>query len=65
MPTSVPANPLDSPCTGVCALDEQDICLGCQRHISEIAAWSRLGADERRRILALLPARAHPKENDS
>ena len=62
MPSPVPANPLDSPCIGICALDDEDYCLGCRRHIGEIAAWSRLGIDERHRILALLPARKHLKE---
>ncbi len=62
MPSPVPVNPLDSPCIGICALDEEDLCLGCRRHIGEIAAWSRLDAEQRRRILALLPARKHLKE---
>lgn len=62
MPSLVPANPLDSPCIGICALDDEDYCLGCRRHIGEIAAWPRLDADQRRHILALLPARKHPKE---
>lgn len=62
MSSPVPANPVDSPCLGVCALDEEDHCIGCRRHIGEIASWSRLDAGERRRILALLPARRHPKE---
>ena len=25
-----------SPCIGVCTLDENDICIGCNRHIDEI-----------------------------
>lgn len=60
MSSPIPVNPLDSPCIGICALDEEDLCLGCRRHISEIAAWSRLDTEERRRILAQLPARARP-----
>ena len=26
----------DSPCTGVCTLNENDICIGCDRHIGDI-----------------------------
>ena len=26
----------DSPCIGTCTLDEDDICIGCNRHIDEI-----------------------------
>ena len=26
----------DSPCIGTCTLDENDICIGCNRHIDEI-----------------------------
>ena len=26
----------DSPCRGVCTLNENDICIGCDRHIGDI-----------------------------
>ena len=26
----------DSPCIGVCTLNEQNVCIGCNRHIDEI-----------------------------
>jgi len=42
---------LDSPCVNVCRLDERQICVGCGRHIVEIAA---AGVEaERRRSLKL------------
>ncbi|MGB1263131.1 MAG: DUF1289 domain-containing protein [Cognaticolwellia sp.] len=31
-----------SPCVRNCCLNEQDICLGCYRHIDEIMAWRQL-----------------------
>ncbi|AXA57943.1 DUF1289 domain-containing protein [Pseudomonas thivervalensis] len=37
-----------SPCTGVCKLDEQRVCLGCLRHVEDIREW-RSADDERRR----------------
>ena len=32
--------PVKSPCVSVCALDEQDICIGCQRTAAEITLWA-------------------------
>jgi uncharacterized protein len=47
-----------SPCVGVCTLDpETHFCIGCARSIEEIADWPRLGAEEKRRVIALLPSR--------
>jgi predicted Fe-S protein YdhL (DUF1289 family) len=47
-----------SPCTAVCILDPASgLCRGCWRNIDEITAWSSLGAEEKRRILAELPGR--------
>ncbi|PSF14401.1 DUF1289 domain-containing protein [Marinobacter fuscus] len=40
-----------SPCVSVCALDEQEICIGCQRTGDEILRWSRMTDDERRLVL--------------
>jgi uncharacterized protein len=47
-----------SPCIKVCVVDPASgLCSGCARTLAEIAAWARLEADERRRIMAELPAR--------
>ena len=41
-----------SPCIGVCQLDPRSgFCLGCLRSLDEISAWSRVSADEQRRVL--------------
>lgn len=40
-----------SPCVSICALDEQDICIGCHRTSDEIMGWPRLGNDERLKVL--------------
>ncbi|WP_148709664.1 DUF1289 domain-containing protein, partial [Pseudomonas syringae group genomosp. 3] len=40
MSTDAPIEkPVRSPCVSICALDEQDICTGCQRTVSEITQW--------------------------
>jgi predicted Fe-S protein YdhL (DUF1289 family) len=47
-----------SPCIGVCTLDPVSLfCQGCLRTIEEIARWPRLTTEEKRRVLASLPAR--------
>lgn len=53
--------PVASPCVQVCALDEDDICLGCQRTASEIGRWGRMDNAERRQVLALCIERARAK----
>jgi hypothetical protein len=39
-----------SPCTGICTLDPQDLCIGCGRTLSEIAEWSSAGPARQRGI---------------
>jgi uncharacterized protein len=50
--------PVPSPCVNICALDDDDICTGCQRTVAEITRWSRMDNDERRAVLALCHERA-------
>lgn len=40
-----------SPCVRNCCLDDDDICLGCHRSITEITGWSAADAHQRREIL--------------
>ncbi|MDG9783817.1 DUF1289 domain-containing protein [Metapseudomonas otitidis] len=53
--------PVPSPCVHVCALDDDDTCLGCQRSIDEISRWGRMDNTERREVLARCLARARDK----
>ncbi|MGR4038427.1 DUF1289 domain-containing protein [Pseudomonas sp. 910_21] len=55
---TTPERPVASPCVSICALDEQDICTGCQRTVDEITSWSRMDNTERRAVLALCHERA-------
>lgn len=49
---------IETPCVKTCTLDAPaGLCLGCGRTIDEIAGWGAMDADERRRIMAELPAR--------
>lgn len=46
-----------SPCVSVCALDEDDVCVGCYRTGVEISRWGEMSADERRDVIALVKDR--------
>ncbi|MGM0768833.1 MAG: DUF1289 domain-containing protein [Pseudomonadota bacterium] len=45
------ADKVRSPCVSVCALDANDVCIGCQRTGDEIMRWTRMTNDERREVL--------------
>ena len=49
---------IDSPCNKVCVVDASSgLCIGCGRTLAEIGSWLGLTSDQRRRIMAELPAR--------
>lgn len=52
-----------SPCVDICALDDGDICLGCQRSIDEICAWSTASDAERRQILDRVAVRREARND--
>lgn len=43
--------PVRSPCVGVCALDENDICIACHRHGIEIGEWGVMTNAQKREVL--------------
>lgn len=45
------ADRVRSPCVSICALDEGDVCIGCQRTVDEIMHWSRMSNEERLEVL--------------
>jgi len=50
--------PLESPCIDVCEIDANSgHCAGCGRSLDEIAKWAAMSPEERRAIMAILPAR--------
>ncbi len=42
---------VESPCVRNCCLDDNDICMGCGRHLDEITGWQAASENERRLIL--------------
>ena len=49
--------PVRSPCIGVCALDEKDLCIACRRSGMEIAEWGVLSDEEKKAVWALIKQR--------
>lgn len=41
-----------SPCTGICQVNDRQICIGCHRTLSEIGRWSIASSEEKRSILS-------------
>ncbi|MEG4315672.1 DUF1289 domain-containing protein [Pseudomonas sp. FIP_A4] len=50
--------PVSSPCVSLCALGEDDVCVGCQRSADEIRRWGLMDNDERRQVLRQCAERA-------
>jgi predicted Fe-S protein YdhL (DUF1289 family) len=52
------ATAVASPCVSICRMDAASgLCEGCSRTIDEIAHWGLYDDDEKRAVLAALPAR--------
>lgn len=46
-----------SPCVSICALDERDMCIGCQRTGDEILHWTAMTNEERQAVLVKVAER--------
>lgn len=56
---------IESPCIKVCVYEPgSGLCTGCGRTLDEIARWSAMSSEERRRVMEELPARMkkHPRD---
>jgi predicted Fe-S protein YdhL (DUF1289 family) len=42
---------IESPCISICALDDDNVCVGCYRTLDEIAIWNQASNDEKKIIL--------------
>ncbi|MCC7516326.1 MAG: DUF1289 domain-containing protein [Pseudomonadales bacterium] len=49
---------IESPCISICAMDENDVCVGCYRSAEEITRWSNADNGERRQIISAAAERA-------
>lgn len=49
---------MESPCLKICVYEPgAGLCLGCGRTLKEIAGWTAMSDEERRRVMKELPAR--------
>ena len=53
---------VESPCIRICTLDDDDICLGCFRDITEICAWASASDSERLSIVEAAEARRRGRQ---
>lgn len=52
------SDPVESPCTGVCRIDEHSgLCIGCARTLDEIAQWPDSDDAWKRAVIARLGER--------
>ena len=42
---------IESPCVRQCCLDDNDVCVGCFRHIDEICGWQSKTDEQKQAIL--------------
>jgi predicted Fe-S protein YdhL (DUF1289 family) len=54
---------VSSPCVGKCCLDNEDVCVGCKRHLDEISGWYSASKEEKRNILARCVERGNTQIN--
>ena len=57
-----PAATVPSPCVDRCCLDDDDVCLGCGRHVREIIEWSSADSERRLAIREAAAKRAAARE---
>ncbi|PCI40961.1 MAG: DUF1289 domain-containing protein [Moraxellaceae bacterium] len=57
MKSSKPSTSPKSPCVRNCCLNQQDVCLGCFRHIDEITGWNSFSDQEKENTLSISGAR--------
>ncbi|MFT6086268.1 MAG: putative Fe-S protein YdhL (DUF1289 family) [Glaciecola sp.] len=53
---------VESPCVRNCCLDQQDMCLGCFRSITEILEWSNASTEKRSEIIGLTLQRKEKRQ---
>lgn len=53
-----------SPCVRNCCLNEQDICVGCFRSLTEITSWSQVSDEDKEVILVNIQQRRQEANRD-
>ncbi len=53
---------VNSPCIRQCCLDEEDVCLGCGRHLKDILNWTALDTKGKREVLQQAASRTQARD---
>jgi uncharacterized protein len=59
------AERIESPCIRQCTLDDQDVCVGCFRTITEICGWSAMDDSQKVQTIARAQGRRSLRNNFS
>ena len=54
---------ITSPCISICAMDDNDLCIGCYRTSKEIRDWLLMEDDERLDVIVKAAERASEKNS--
>lgn len=60
--STVPPDPLASPCVRNCCLDDDNVCMGCGRTLHEIVAWGTASDADKAAILTRSRERVRARE---
>lgn len=50
---------ISSPCVSICALDENDVCVGCFRSGVEISQWGKMNNEQKKDVLKNIAQREY------
>lgn len=54
---------IKSPCVENCCLDQDDICVGCFRHLNEILGWHEYSDEKKQQVLVNCQERHKARKN--
>ncbi|MAE20917.1 MAG: DUF1289 domain-containing protein [Pseudomonadota bacterium] len=57
------SRPVSSPCVSICALDHNDLCVGCYRTGQEITEWGAMSDEQRREVMVRVAERERADAN--
>ena len=63
--STVPQDPLASPCVRNCCLDDANVCMGCGRSLAEIVVWGTASDVDKTAILARSRERMRARDRAS
>lgn len=58
------AKVIASPCVRNCCLNQDDICLGCFRHLDEITGWHTMNNQQKQQVLQRCQQRKQQQQGE-